>query len=324
MAVFTKISTNDLNQILDNYKIGKLINYFGIKEGIENTNYFLKTTKGKFILTIFESRVEDKDIPFFVNVMNHLHKNKILCPQPVEDNEKKIIKKFENKFFIIVRFLEGKSLAITNEKHCFMLGKLIGSIHSKSKNFQFNRKNSLSIIKLKNLYNLCNLKINKKDLLNLDSNLLIDIEKCLKLCQKNWPKKLPKGLIHGDIFPDNIFFKDEKISGIIDFYFSCNEILMYEIAIAINAWCFDKNNVFNMLKAKSLLKGYNIKRKITDAEMDCLPILLKGAALRFLLTRVYDWFFTPNDAFVIKKDPIEYLKKLRFFNKNFSYKNYVF
>ena len=303
-------------KILNQYSIGNLIEFSGIKEGIENTNYFVRTNKGKFILTIFENRVKDKDIPFFVNIMKHLNRENFLSPKPIEDNNKNIINEINKKKFIIVSFLEGKWKSNISNNDCLELGQCIAEMHNKTKNFNQVRKNSLSIKGWEKLIISCKSKITKKQLNLFGSDLINEIEDSFELCKKNWPSNLPIGLIHGDIFPDNVFFNKNKVSGVIDFYFSCTDIIVYELAIAINAWCFDKNDIFYPKKASNLISGYNSKRTLSNAEFDNLSILSQGAALRFLLTRLYDWFNTPKEILITKKNPTEYLNKLRFFKNN--------
>ncbi len=321
MAVYTKISSSFLIKILKDFQIGNLIDYSGIKEGIENTNYFLKTTEGKFILTIFEKRVEDNDIPFFIKLMKHLSKKQFLCPQPIKDKNNKFIQKINNKKFIIVTFLEGSWKKLPNNQDCFLVGKTIADLHKKTKDFKLIRKNSLSISGWEKLINEIKKKIPEDNIKKLDENLLKDINESFLRCSNNWPNNLTKGLIHGDVFPDNIFFKQKKVSGVIDFYFSCTDILLYEIAIALNAWCFNENIVFDFKKAKNLIQGYSSEIPLSEKEIIFLPILAEAAALRFLLTRLYDWFNTTDDAIITKKNPIEYLYKLRFFRNNLIVKN---
>ncbi len=316
MAVYTKITFNELVNIISKYKIGKLIEFSGIKEGIENTNYFIKTTQGKFILTIFENRVKNEDIPFFVKVMQHLNDNNFPCPTPLENSNNIIIQSFKKKFFIIVDFLEGKSKSRPNKNNCFELGKFIANMHLKTKDFVPSRNNNLSFFGWKKLINLCYQKISMQEILNLDKSLPIEIDSSYNKCEKYWPKNLTKGFIHGDVFPDNVFFINNKITGIIDFYFSCNDYLAYDIAIIINAWCFNKNQTFCPLKFQNLMIGYEKVRPLLKKEKKSLSLLCEGAALRFLLTRLYDWFNTPDNAYIKKKDPIEYLKKLKFFKNN--------
>ena len=316
MAVYTKLNLRDVNSIIETYSIGNLLNYHGIKQGIENTNYFIKTSLGKFILTIFEKRVLTKDIPFFVDIMIHLKKNNFISPEPIKDQDGLIIKNHQNKKYILVSFLEGHSKTELKKRDCVNIGEMIGIMHKKFEGTDLKRNNNLSTDAWEKIFLECKDSISNFDLQELDTNLIELITKTLDECKSYWPNHLPKGIIHGDLFPDNIFFEKDKVIGIIDFYFSCNEIRFYEIAIALNALCFDYNHKLNIEKARNLILGYNSKFKIMIEELNYINILAKGASLRFLLTRLYDWFKTPEDGFVKKKDPKEYIKKLNYFNEN--------
>ena len=321
MAVYTKLSIDEIKNITKKYFLGNLKKFQGIKEGIENTNYLIITSNGKYILTIFEKRVNETDIPFFVNVMYHLNKNDFFCPRPIEDVNGNLINEINKKKYIIVTFLDGRGKTVPSVNNCLSLGKTLADMHNKTKNFNEIRSNNLSVDGWKLLFKRSCKDISKNELNKLDDLLLFDVEDRLSFCCENWPINLPKGFIHGDIFPDNVFFKNNKICGVIDFYFSCTDFLIYEIAIALNAWCFDNDKKFNFKKAKSLVRGYNSKKKISENELKSISILSQGAALRFLLTRLYDWFNTPKQAVLTKKNPLEYLNKLRFFkDKNFQNK----
>ena len=316
MAVYTQLNSNEVLSIINQYKIGELIEYNGIQEGIENTNYYIKTTYGKFILTIFENRVNLEDIPFFVNLMKHLNQNDFASPEPIQDQNGKIIKNFKNKKFIIVSFLEGNSKINFISEDCFLVGKLIGDLQDKTKSFNLTRKNNLSLEGCNLIFENCKNSISPNKANQIYHNLYYLIETSLNECKLNWPTHLPRGIIHGDLFPDNVFFKNNKISGVIDFYFSCVDIKIYELSIVINAWCFDKNNILNIDKVKNLIMGYKMHNNLTIKELKYVHILSKGACLRFLLTRLFDWFNTPEFSYVKKKDPQEYLQKLNYFNSN--------
>jgi homoserine kinase type II len=320
MAVYTKLTTKDILSLSRVYQIGKVIKFKGIKKGIENTNYLLKTSKAKFILTIFEKRVHKKDLPFFMNLMDKLDKNKIICPKPLKNKKGRYLSTIKNKSACIVTFLEGKDKAHLDYKNCFDIGKNIAKFHKTTSKITLYRENSMSVKKLD--YLLRSIKFqNKKKTLDLKSILIAN----LKDIKKEWPKNLPKGIIHGDLFIDNIFFNKNKFSGFIDFYFSSNDYLMYEIAICINALCFDKikkNFVMNNKKIKNLINGYESVRILSKKEMNSLNVLCRGAALRYLLTRIYDYFNTPKTALIKIKDPNEYLQKLTIHNNLHSFKDY--
>ena len=316
MAVYTKLSKEDIIFILSDYQIGNLIEFQGIQDGIENTNYFIKTKKGKFILTIFENRVNSQDIPFFINLMKFLNQNNFISPEPLENKKGKILNKFKTKKFILVNFLEGKPKVKITPNDCYLIGDLIGNLQNKSRYCDLIRKNSLSLEECKKIFQDCKNSISENEINILRDGLYDLIEDSLKDCLEKWPTNLPKGIIHGDLFPDNVFFLNNKVSGVIDFYFSCVDIKIYEIAIVINAWCFDQHNTLNIEKVKNLIKGFTLHNNLTKDEIFSLNILAKGASLRFLITRLFDWYNTPENSYVKRKDPQEYIDKLLYFNSN--------
>lgn len=321
MAVYTKISDKDIILINKKFKLGKKIKFQGIKKGIENTNYLLKTDKGKFILTIFEKRVISSDLPFFMKLMDLLSLKKIICPKPLKDNYGKYLFRIKNKKACIVSFLSGKDKNDLTYKNCFEVGKNIAKMHKATKNFKIKRTNSMGMNKLNPLLNSINFKKSKL-ILNYKDFLFNN----LREIKKNWPKKLPSGIIHADLFVDNIFFKKNKFSGFIDFYFSANDYFAYELAICINALCFDKKKskfILNKQKVNNLIKGYEKIRKISINEKNKLNILCKGAAIRYLLTRAYDYINTPKTALIKIKDPKEYYQKLMIHNQINSFKEYI-
>jgi len=320
MAVYTKINKGDISFINKQFGIEEIISFQGIKKGIENTNYLLKSKNKKFILTIFEKRVSNKEIPFFMKLMDKLNNSKINCPKPLKNNNGKYLIKLKNKTACIVSFLKGKDKNKLNLKNCFEVGKIIAQMHLVTKNIDLSRKNSMGIKNLDPL--LKSIKFRSNKFSNLEKFLVNN----LKEIKKNWPKKLPKGIIHGDLFIDNIFFNKNKFSGIIDFYFAANDYFMYEIAICINALCFDnKKSKFriNKQKIKSLIKGYESIKKISLKEKKSLNILCRGAAMRYFLTRLYDYSNTPKTALIQIKDPNEYYQKLITHNTLVSYKDYL-
>ena len=321
MAVYTKISSKDINIINSKFNVDKIKSFQGIKKGIENTNYLLKTKKEKFILTIFEKRVSYKEIPFFMKLMDNLNQSKIICPKPLKDKNGNYLIKLKNKTACIVSFLKGKDKQILNINNCYQVGKIISQMHSITKKLKFSRKNSMGIKNLNPL--LKSIKFKSKKNSNLEKFLIQNLSNI----KKNWPSKLPSGIIHGDLFIDNIFFNKDKLSGVIDFYFAANDFFMYEIAICINALCFDKKKnkfLINKQKIKNLIKGYESVRKITIGEKKSLNILCRGAAIRYLLTRLYDYSNTPKTALIQIKDPNEYYQKLITHNNLSSYRDYLF
>ena len=322
MAVYTKFNQNKINEILSHYNLGKLDQFKGIEEGIENTNYFLSIEKKKYILTIYEKRVKSEDLPFFSNLMSSLNNLNFKCPAPIINKQNTTITDFEGKKLMIVSFLEGKAKKNLSPLDCKSIGIEVAKMHEITKNFEFKRENDLSIKSWRGLFDSVKDKCSKihKGLPKLIEENLSDVE-------KNWPKNLPRGIIHADLFHDNIFFIKDKFSGIIDFYFSCEDFYAFEIAICFNALCFDgskENLSFNVTKAKSFIDGYTSIRKLSEEEKNNIKVLSQGAALRFLLTRVFDALNTVEGAIVKIKDPVEYLKRLEFHKNSKNFEDYFF
>ena len=322
MAVYTKFNKKDIEEILSNYSIGKLKSFTGIQEGIENTNYYLLVEDKKYILTIYEKRVNPEDLPFFSELMTGLYNKNYKCPVPIINNKNVTISEYKGKKLMIVSFLEGKAKQMLTPYDCKQVGIEVARMHEITKDFKIKRKNNLSVKSWRSLFNSIKNECTKinKDLPKLIDTNLIDVE-------NNWPKNLPSGIIHADLFNDNIFFQGEKFSGIIDFYFSCNDFYSFEIAICFNALCFDgqKNNLsFNVTKAKNFIEGYSSVRKLSNEEKESIKVLSQGAALRFLLTRVFDALNTVEGAIVKVKDPLEYLKRLEFHKNSKNYEDYFF
>ncbi len=320
MAVYTKINKKDISYINRKFEIEKILKFKGIKQGIENTNYLLRSKKRKFILTIFEKRVSKKEVPFFMKLMDQLNNFKINCPKPKKNKNGSYLISIKNKTACIVSFLNGKDKKKLNLKNCYDIGKMAAQMHLSSKKINLFRKNSMNIKNLTPLFN--SIKFQSKEFTD-DKNFLKNNFMDIK---NKWPKNLPKGIIHGDLFIDNIFFKDNKLSGMIDFYFAANDYYMYEIAICINALCFDKVNskfVINKKKIKNLIKGYESIKKISIQEKKSLNILCRGAAMRYFLTRLYDSTNTPKTALIKIKDPREYYQKLLIHNKLKTFKDYL-
>ena len=321
MAVFTKINKSDISKIEKNFKLGKVKNFYGIKKGIENTNYFLEFENKKTVLTIFEKRVKTKDLPFFMKLMHGLSKLGIVCPNPIKSKKGSYLFKIKNKSACLVTFLKGGDKKKLNPINCREIGKKIAELHQATKKLKLNRKNSMSIKFLPRILNKIDNRINK-----LSKNLKIGMKLDLKNLAKNWPKNLPNGVIHSDLFIDNIFFYKNKFYGFIDFYFSSTDFYAYELATCINALCFDKKNnkfILNKKKSYNLIKGYEIRRKLTRKEKKSFNTLCQVSALRYLLTRAYDYLNTPKNAIIKKKNPSEYLDKLNFHKKVFSFREYL-
>ena len=320
MAVYTKINKKDLLYINKKFNDERFLSFKGIKQGIENTNYLLKSKNKKYILTIFEKRVSKKEIPFFMELMDELNTSKLNCPKPLKNKDGKYLINLKNKTACIVSFLQGKDKKNLSPKNCYDVGRVIAQMHLHTKKIKLFRKNSMGVKNLNPL--LKSIKFKSKKFTNIDKFLKINFDNI----KKKWPKKLPGGIIHGDLFIDNIFFKNNKLSGIIDFYFAANDYFMYEIAICINALCFDKINSkfkINKSKIKNLIKGYESIRNISLKEKKSLNILCRGAAMRYFLTRLYDYANTPKTAIIKIKDPREYYQKIIIHNNLKTYKDYL-
>ena len=322
MAIYTKVSKDELVEFFSKYNLGKIESYHGIKEGIENTNYFIQTNKNKFILTIYEKRVQEKDLPFFMSLMRNLFDANFKSPEPIINKNGSYITEIVGKKAAVISFINGSSKKNLTPENCKEVGLETAKMHLITKNLVAKRKNELSLDSWKEIY-----KNVKKTCFKIHPQLSNIIEKNLIELEKNWPRNLPTGIIHADLFPDNIFFNKNKFNGIIDFYFSCNDFYAFEIAVCLNALCFEgtkENLSFNVTKAKKFIDGYSKIRKISDDEKNSLKILSQGAALRFLLTRVFDYINLKKGAIVKIKDPIEYLKRLEFHNNVKNYQDYFF
>lgn len=307
MAVYTHVSDEQLNDFLKEYELGEATSFKGIAEGVENTNFLLQTEKGRYILTLYEKRVNSGDLPYFLSLIDHLAKGGIICPTPVANRKGSALGTCAGRPAALFTFLEGMSLRRPAAEHCGALGAAMASFHKCGQSFELQRQNSFSLPGMQRFYETI-----EGDLSGIDPDLETLIEAELEELQKAWPAGLPEGVIHADLFPDNVFFLGNRISGLIDFYFACTDFLMLDLAITINAWCFEPDGSFNVTKASRLLASYHEIRPITRAEIDALPIIARAAALRFLLTRTHDWLMPREGALVARKDPLEYLRKLKF------------
>ena len=307
MAIYTEISFSQVQLILKDYNIGHLKKLIGIKKGIENTNYLLVTSKNKFILTIYEKRVNSKELPFFMHLMKKLNAKQINCPKPILNKKRKFLFTVEKKLASITSFVHGKEKKNHSLNESKIIGNNIAKLHLATKNIKLYRKNNLSLQSWFALNNLIK-KLKSKKI----NRLCKWIDTILQDLKKQWPSNLPSGIIHADLFHDNIFFLKKKFSGFIDLYFSCNDAYVYDLAICINAICFDSKFKFKVNQAKALIKGYQQIRKLTQKEILALPYLLRGAAIRFYLTRLYDQLNQQKGAIVKVKNPNEFLQKIKF------------
>jgi homoserine kinase type II len=307
MAVYTDVAAEDLAQFLSDYDIGGLLAYKGIAEGVENSNFLVHTTKGHFILTLYEKRVAAKDLPFFLGLMEHLAARGINCPQPVKNRKGDMLGTVAGRPAAIITFLDGMWIRRPSADNCAALGAALAKLHLAGLDFPLRRANTLSVEGWRPLYQHCGARVHE-----VQRDLKTFLADELSTLERNWPRNLPEGVIHADLFPDNVFFLGAVLSGLIDFYFACTDALAYDVAICLNAWCFEADHSYNVTKGRSLLQAYAAVRPLSAEEVQVLPLLARGAALRFLLTRLVDWFDVPPGALVRPKDPMEYFRKLRF------------
>ncbi len=307
MAVYTQVSEDQVRNFVGRYNIGSLEAFVGIADGVENTNYLLFTTSARYILTLYEKRVDQSDLPYFLDLMEHLSEQGIPCPVPLQDRTGRALGRLADRPAAVVSFLEGIARTRIEPTHCRSVGRALARLHAASSGFSATRRNGLSLNAWKQA-----LVQSEARLENFASGLYEEVRNDFERIELAWPRILPGGVIHADLFPDNVFFRDSEVSGLIDFYFACNDFFAYDLAICVNAWCFERDADFNITKAGALLKGYEEIRRLSGAEIEALPILCAGSAMRFLFTRLADWGTTPSSAIVRPKDPAEYLGRLRF------------
>ncbi|HUU65765.1 MAG TPA: homoserine kinase [Methyloceanibacter sp.] len=317
MAVYTDVPDDQLEAFIASYDIGALTSFKGIAEGVENSNYLVHTGTGRYILTLYEKRVRPSDLPYFLALMEHLAARGLNCPLPVHDREGRTLRELAGRPAALISFLEGLSLRRPGIEHCAGLGQVLAQFHLAGADFPLSRANDLSLAGWQALYGDV-----KGSADTVIPGLKDVIAGELAHLEAHWVSDLPTGVIHADLFPDNVFFLNDKVSGLIDFYFACNDMLAYDVAVCLNAWCFEPDASFNVTKARAMLQAYERERPMTEAELAALPLLARGAALRFLLTRTYDWLNTDANALVKTKDPTEYLRKLRFHQRVTSYRDY--
>jgi homoserine kinase type II len=317
MAVYTDVSAEDLGRFLAGYDLGELRSYKGIAEGVENSNFLLRTTAGSYILTLYEKRVAAGDVPFFLGLMEHLAKRGLTCPQPVKNRNGESLGTLCGRPAAIVTFLDGMWMRRPDAGNCAAVGDALAQMHLAGADFAGRRRNALSVGGWRPLFEQA---AERAD--DVQQGMRATIEDELGRLETTWPTDLPQGMIHADLFPDNVFFLGDRLSGLIDFYFACTDTLAFDVAICLNAWCFEPDHSYNVTKGRSLLSSYIRARPLSGAELDALPLLARGAAMRFLLTRLVDWLNVPPGALVKPKNPLEYYRKLRFHQRASSVGDY--
>jgi homoserine kinase type II len=309
MAVYTEVSFEELERLLEQYDIGQPLSFKGIAEGIENSNFYLQTDRGAFILTLYEKRVAAEDLPFFLGLMEHLSERGVHCPLPVKTRDGRALVSLNRRNAAIVTFLTGIALRRPDAAHCAAAATALAHLHKAGEGFPLSRANALGPQGWRPLAEA----IHGAD--GIEDGLSAMISRSLEELVADWPTGLPSGVIHADYFPDNVLFVQDVVGGVIDFYFACNDFYVYDLAIMLNSWCFELDGSYNITKGQAVIQAYRAARSLSEAEIAALPVLMRGAALRFLLTRTYDWLNPDPNALVRPKDPREYSKKLRFHNK---------
>ena len=305
MAVYTDITDDELAQLLADFDLGEAVAFKGIAEGVENSNFLLETDTGRYILTVYEKRVREEELPFFLDLMRWLAERGYPCATPMADRQGRALKRVRGKPCAIVGFLPGLSVRRPSVAHCREAGAGLARLHLAAQGFPGGRPNDLGQAAWAPMF--ADLA---EDADGLKPGLAAVIAGDLAHLAQAWPTGLPGGVIHADYFPDNVFFQHGAFAGAIDFYFACDDALAYDVAIALNAWCFEPDGSFNITAARAMVAGYEAHRPLSDAERAALPVLAHGAAMRFFLTRLHDWHATPAGALVRPKDPLEYERKL--------------
>lgn len=307
MAVYTDVSDEELRAFMSGYDLGDVLSLKGIAEGVENSNFFLRTAQGGFILTLYEKRVEEADLPFFLGLMEHLAARGLTCPVPVHARDGTALGRLAGRPAVIVTFLEGLAVRRPQAAHCREVGTALARLHEAGRAFAGRRPNVLSLAGWQPLLDRAEPRAD-----TVSPGLAARCRTALRDLTGAWPRDLPAGIIHADLFTDNVFFVGQQLSGVIDFYFACSDFYAYDLAICLNAWCFEPDGSYNVTKGAGMIAGYEAVRRLDPAEVAGLPILARGAALRFLLTRLVDWLNVPPGALVRPKDPLEYDRKLAF------------
>ncbi|WP_428531658.1 homoserine kinase [Rhodopila sp.] len=307
MAVYTEVTDEALTAFLADYDIGTLIAFRGIAEGVENSNYSLRSSAGDFILTLYEKRVDPDELPWFLGLMEHLARRGLVCPEPVHGRDGAALRRLCGKWAAITTFLPGVWPRRVRPQHCAPVGAALAQLHLAGADYAPRRENALGPAAWTELLVRCRAGADQ-----VQDGLAEQLDRALGGILAAWPGGLPGGHIHADLFPDNVFFLNDKLSGVIDFYFAATDLLAYDVAVCLNAWCFEADFSFNVTKSRALLAAYHGLRPLSVEEQAALPVLCRGASMRFLLTRLFDWLHTPPGALVTRKDPLEYLRRLRF------------
>ena len=307
MAVYTEVTDADLQGFLAGYDLAPVTAFKGIAEGVENTNYLLQTEGGGYFLTLYEKRVARADLPFFIDCLRHLTSRGLACPQPVADRQGRILQELCGKPAALMTLLPGLSPKHPNVTQCGEAGSALARLHLAGADFAGSRANSMGLDAWRKLVAATHTQAD-----SVQPGLAALLASELAHAEAAWPHGLSKGLIHADLFPDNVLFSGDRVTGLIDFYFACTDLYAYDVTVCLNSWCFEPNGAYNLSKGRALLSCYQSIRPLPPGERAALPILARASALRFLVTRLYDWLNRDPSALVRPKDPLEFLRRLRF------------
>ncbi|HSG34086.1 MAG TPA: homoserine kinase [Sphingomonadaceae bacterium] len=312
MAVYTHLGAEDLAELIGEYDVGELVSAKGIAEGVSNSNWLVETTSGRFILTMYERRIALADLPFFLGLLDHLSASNCPVPRTIHDRNGDAFRMLEGKAVALIEFLPGVSLDHPEPAQAHSVGAALAGIHLASADFGMVRPNDLGPASWQAMADECG----DSGLSRIDPSLPALVREELEFLAANWPDALPHSVVHADLFPDNVLMMGDRVTGLIDFYFACNDITAYDLAVTHAAWCFDaKGRGFRPDIGEALVAGYRSVRQLSLAETDALPVLARGACLRFLLTRAEDWLHTPDDAMVTRKDPLDFARRLTFYKQ---------
>jgi homoserine kinase type II len=309
MAVYTTLSAADLAALIGEYDVGQLVSAKGIAEGVSNSNWLVETTGGRFILTMYEARVAVADLPFFLGLLDHLAAKGSPVPRTIHDSAGAAFRLIDDKAVALIEFLPGVSVDAPNAAQARAVGEALAHVHVDAADFPEERPNAMTLPQWRKLFEGCG----TEGLRSIDPGLPELVASELTFLSANWPDSLPRSVIHADLFPDNVLLLGDKVTGLIDFYFACTDVTAYDLAVTHSAWCFAKDGTFKPDVAEALIAGYVARRELSPGEWNALPLLARGAALRFVATRAYDWLHTPADALVTRKDPMDFVRRLSFY-----------
>ncbi len=309
MAVYTHLGAEDLARLMEHYDVGRLVSFKGIAEGVSNSNWLLETTRGRFILTMYERRIETADLPFFLGLLDHLSASGCPVPRTIHDRDGAAWRMVDGKAVALIEFLPGLSPSAPTPGQAGAVGCALAQIHLAARDFPQSRTSTLEPGDTLDILKQCGAAA----LGTIDPDLPPILETGEAIVHE-WPRALPRSIIHSDLFPDNVLMLGDRVTGMIDFYFACTGSMAYDLAVTHAAWCFDGTGArCNRALGRALIEGYETLRPLGDDERAALPLLAEGACLRFIASRAQDWLDTPDDALVHRKDPMDFVRRLEFY-----------